>query len=111
MRSTPELRSTVLLSALAFLLSTPVEGVVVKVDLYRKNSNLDKSKARAARNVLCESCPPSAHCMAQQSQGWRIAWLATTLASYPRYQLAGAARARRHALNECMAQIRARYRS
>ena len=56
-----------LLGALAFILSAPVEGVVVKVDLYRKNSNLDKSKARAARNVLCESCPPSTHCMAQES--------------------------------------------
>ena len=55
-----------LLSALALILATPVQGVVVKVDLYRKNSSLDKSKARAARNVLCESQFPSATRMAQQ---------------------------------------------
>ena len=59
MRSTAEVRSTVLLSALALILSAPAQGVVVKVDLYRKNSDLDKSKARAARNVLCESHLPS----------------------------------------------------
>lgn len=66
MRSTIEVRSTVLLSALALILATTVQGVVVKVDLYRKNSSLDKSKARAARNVLCESQLPSANCMAHQ---------------------------------------------
>ena len=66
MRSTAEVRSTVFLSALALILATPVQGVVVKVDLYRKNSDLDKSKARAARNVLCESQLPSANYMAHQ---------------------------------------------
>lgn len=48
---------TVLVSALALSLSSPVQGVVAKVDLYRKNSSLDKSRARSSRNVLCESQP------------------------------------------------------
>ena len=67
MRSTTEVRSTVLLGALSLILATTVQGVVVKVDLYRKNSSLDKSKARAARNVLCESRLPSAKRMVHQS--------------------------------------------
>jgi len=57
MPATAEVWSTVLVSALAILLYSPVQGVVVKVDLYRRNSNLDKSKSRATRNVLCESQP------------------------------------------------------
>ena len=57
MPTTAEVWSTVLITAVALALSAPAQGVVVKVDLFRKNSNLDKSKARASRNVLCESQP------------------------------------------------------
>ena len=65
MPSTAEVWTTVLITAVALALSAPAQGVVVKVDLYRKNSNLDKSKARASRNVLCESQPPFLSAIAQ----------------------------------------------
>ena len=42
-------------AALAFILvPAPSACIVAKIDLYRKNSQLDKLKSRAARNVLCE---------------------------------------------------------
>jgi hypothetical protein len=42
-------------AALAFILCpAPSTCIVAKIDLYRKNSQLDKLKSRAARNVLCE---------------------------------------------------------
>ncbi len=79
MPATAEVWSTVLVIALAIVLYSPVQGVVVKVDLYRRNSNLDKSKSRASRNVLCESQPRVLAIVSRTSARYAAPpWLAVT---------------------------------
>lgn len=52
------LRALLVIASTA-LLAHSCSAIQAKVDLYRKNRNLDKNPARSSRNVLCESTAKS----------------------------------------------------